>query len=137
MEEQQEQSNSFNKMAQRRSFEEVLLSPWQPGARRHHWNMKVPTEAAAAMVMAEMFNLFVLDLQIAELHLTYCKINPKGFKRKIDNNVIHLPASSPGHFILGDSFSCGLGFAVLFLMKSNLRLQRGLSSHLLHFINIW
>lgn len=95
----------------------------------------MPTEAVPAIFMAEMFSLFLLDLQIAAL--AHCKIDPKGFKHKMDNNIIHLPESFPGHFILRDSFSCGLGFVVLFLMKSNLRLQRGLSSHLLCSINIW
>lgn len=135
LEEQQEQSRGVNKMAQRRSFKEVLLSPWQPGACRHHSDTKVPREAVPAIFMAEMFSLFLLDLQIAAL--TRCKIDPKGFEHEMGNNIIHLSESSPGHFILRDSFSCGLGFVVLFLMKSNLRLQRGLFSHLLCFINIW
>lgn len=74
MEEQQEQSSSINKMAQRRSFKEVLLSPWQPGAHRHHLDTKVPTEAATDMIMAEMFSLLLLDLQIAELHLHIAKL---------------------------------------------------------------
>lgn len=67
LEEQQEQSSSINKMAQRRSFKEVLLSPWQPGAHRHHLDTKVPTEAATDMIMAEMFSFLLLDLQIADI----------------------------------------------------------------------
>lgn len=39
--------------------------------------MKVPAEAAAAMATAEMFNLFLLDLQIAELHLHVAKLTQK------------------------------------------------------------
>lgn len=32
----------------------------------------------------------------------------------MDNNIIHLPEPPPGHFMLRDSFSCGLGFVVSF-----------------------
>lgn len=134
LEEQQEQSRGVNKMAQRRSFKEVLLSPWQPGACRQHSDTKVPTEAVPAIFMAEMFSLFLLNLQIAAL--THCKTDPKmtiKWKTTLSTFLSPLQGTSYSR----DSFSCGLGFVVLFLMKSNLRLQRGLSSHLLCFINIW
>lgn len=103
-------------MAQR-SFKEVLLSPWQPGAPLRHKGASRGCYCHGYGRDVQPPSAGLADYRTA---LKCCKID---FKQKMDNSIICLPEFSPGHFILRDSFSCGLGFVALFLMKSNLKLR--------------